>query len=127
MTTEPRQPLVSVVVPVYNHARYVGKCLDSVFDQTHRPLQLIVIDDGSKDGSPGVVEEYLARRGETPGVQVFFRARENRGAHINRPGRACLRSSRLRFHTASVANGRKGQTGATSTSGSPACSPPQAR
>jgi len=81
MSPDTRPPLVSVVVPVYNHARYVGKCLDSVFEQTHRPLQLIVIDDGSKDGSPGVVEGYLARHGETPGVEVIFRARENRGAH----------------------------------------------
>ncbi|HET9699837.1 MAG TPA: glycosyltransferase family 2 protein, partial [Burkholderiales bacterium] len=81
MTADSSRPLVSVVVPVYNHAHYVGACLDSVYDQTHRPLQLIVIDDGSKDDSPRVVEEYLRRREGAPGVEVIFRARENRGAH----------------------------------------------
>ncbi|HEX6828170.1 MAG TPA: glycosyltransferase family 2 protein, partial [Burkholderiales bacterium] len=73
--------LISVVVPVYNHSRYVRQCLDSVFDQTHRPLQLIVIDDGSTDGTPEIVREYLQRRGEVPGFEVLFRSRENRGAH----------------------------------------------
>ena len=73
--------LVSVVVPVYNHARFVGQCLESVFAQSHRPLQLIVIDDGSRDGSNRVVEEFLARRDATPDVEIIFRARENRGAH----------------------------------------------
>lgn len=73
--------LVSVVIPVYNHARYVVQCLDSVLNQSHRPLQLIVIDDGSRDGSPALIAEHLRRRGEVPGVEIAFRSRENRGAH----------------------------------------------
>jgi glycosyltransferase involved in cell wall biosynthesis len=73
--------LITVVIPVYNHARYVTQCLDSVLNQTHRPLQLIVIDDGSRDGSPAIVEDYFRCRGEVPGVEIIFRARENRGAH----------------------------------------------
>lgn len=50
---------VSVVVPSYNHASFVGKCLRSIIRQTRNPRELIIIDDGSSDGSPRVVEQAL--------------------------------------------------------------------
>src|SRR5947209_8516008 len=50
---------VSVVVPSYNHAPFVGAALRSVFRQTLQPAELLVIDDGSADDSPRVVEEML--------------------------------------------------------------------
>lgn len=50
---------VSVVVPSYNHARFVEQTLRSVFKQTRAPLELLVIDDGSSDDSPRVVERVL--------------------------------------------------------------------
>jgi alpha-1,3-rhamnosyltransferase len=50
---------VSVVVPSYNHAPFVGAALRSVFAQTHAPARLLVIDDGSRDGSPRVIEGVL--------------------------------------------------------------------
>jgi alpha-1,3-rhamnosyltransferase len=50
---------VSVVVPSYNHAPYVASALRSVFAQTRAPARLLVIDDGSRDGSPRVIEDAL--------------------------------------------------------------------
>lgn len=50
---------VSVVVPSYNHARFVEKCLRSIIGQSERPRELIVIDDGSGDGSFQVIERVL--------------------------------------------------------------------
>jgi alpha-1,3-rhamnosyltransferase len=50
---------VSVVVPSFNHAPFVGKCLRSIIRQTGSPRELIVIDDGSVDGSPRVIEQVL--------------------------------------------------------------------
>ena len=50
---------VSVVVPSYNHAPFVAETLRSVFKQTHAPKQLLVIDDGSRDDSPRVIEKTL--------------------------------------------------------------------
>jgi glycosyltransferase involved in cell wall biosynthesis len=71
------QPLVSVVVPSYNHARYVVDALRSVFRQTYRNLELIVFDDGSKDDSPAVIDALLEKECPFP---YHFVARENRGA-----------------------------------------------
>ena len=50
---------VSVVVPSYNHAPFVGAALRSVFAQTLAPARLLVIDDGSRDGSPQIIEAAL--------------------------------------------------------------------
>lgn len=50
---------VSVVVPSYNHASFIEKCLRSIIRQTLAPAQLVVIDDGSHDGSPKIIEQTL--------------------------------------------------------------------
>ncbi|HEX8188589.1 MAG TPA: glycosyltransferase family 2 protein [Pyrinomonadaceae bacterium] len=50
---------VAVVVPSYNHAPYVAAALRSVMAQTLAPARLLVIDDGSRDGSPRVIEDVL--------------------------------------------------------------------
>ena len=53
------RPRVSVVVPSYNHARFVAVCLRSIFKQTLAPSELIVIDDGSTDDSVSIIEREL--------------------------------------------------------------------
>lgn len=54
----PALPLVSVIVPSFNHARYVRECVDSVLAQDHPNIELIVVDDGSTDGSLDVLKSY---------------------------------------------------------------------
>ena len=56
MTDE--QPLVSVIIPVYNGARYLGEALESVFAQTYRPFEVIVVDDGSSDDSGKIAQSF---------------------------------------------------------------------
>ena len=54
-------PLITVIVPVYNTEPYLRKCLDSVCGQTYRNLEIICVNDGSTDGSQAILEEYAAR------------------------------------------------------------------
>jgi glycosyltransferase involved in cell wall biosynthesis len=55
------EPLISCIVPVYNNAQYVAEALDSIFAQTYRPLEVIVVDDGSTDDTAAVVGRYSDR------------------------------------------------------------------
>jgi hypothetical protein len=65
---------LAVIIPVYNHARYVAQAIESALRQTRRPDRVIVIDDGSTDDSLTVCQTFASR-----GVEVA--GRENRGAH----------------------------------------------
>jgi glycosyltransferase involved in cell wall biosynthesis len=70
--------LISVVIPSYNHAQYVRKAIRSVLEQDYAALELIVIDDGSRDGSPDIIREALA---DARGRRVVFLEQANAGAH----------------------------------------------
>ena len=71
-------PLVSVVIPCYNHARYVKECIKGIIDQDYKNIELIVIDDGSKDASVQVIEE-MRDVCEARFTRFEFLHRENRG------------------------------------------------
>jgi len=56
-------PLVSVIVPCYNHERYVGKSILSVIEQPYKNIELIVIDDGSQDNTAKIVKNLSGKYG----------------------------------------------------------------
>lgn len=67
-------PLISVVVPVYNMERYLRECMDSILCQTEKDLEIICVDDGSKDSSPDILREYSEKDG-----RVVIISKENTG------------------------------------------------
>lgn len=55
--------MISVIVPVYNSERWLDRCLNSILNQTYGELEIILVDDGSTDGSPLICDEYAAKDG----------------------------------------------------------------
>lgn len=55
------QPLISVIVPVYNTEQYLHKCLDSIMNQTYKNLEIICVNDGSTDSSGKILDDYKAK------------------------------------------------------------------
>lgn len=53
--------LISVIVPVYNIEKCVGKCIESILDQTYQDLEIILVDDGSTDKSGQICDEYAGK------------------------------------------------------------------
>lgn len=67
-------PLLSVIVPVYNTAPWLARCLDSICSQSYQNLEILCINDGSTDNSAGILAEYAARDAR---IKVF--TQENAG------------------------------------------------
>ena len=49
--------MISVIVPIFNNAQYLSKCIESICRQTYQNLEIILVDDGSTDGSSEICEE----------------------------------------------------------------------
>ena len=74
-----KNPLVSVIVPVYNVENYLRRCLDSIVCQTYKNLEIILIDDGSTDKSGKICDEYAKKDKR---IKVIHK--ENEGVAIAR-------------------------------------------
>lgn len=72
-------PLVTVIIASYNHARYIEASITSVINQTYKNIELLVIDDGSKDDSPAV----LKRLQEQYGFDLRFQANQGLARTLN--------------------------------------------
>ena len=64
-------PKISVIVPVYNVEKYLRRCIDSILSQTFSDFELLLIDDGSKDKSGDICDEYVAKDVR---IKVFHKA-----------------------------------------------------
>lgn len=58
---ENMQPLISIIVPIYKVEPYLRKCIDSILNQTHKNLEVILVDDGSPDNCGTICDEYAAQ------------------------------------------------------------------
>lgn len=73
------QPKVSVVIPCYNVEKYICQCLDSVINQTLKDMEIICINDGSKDNTGKILDEYKIKDKR---IKVIHK--ENEGVHVAR-------------------------------------------
>lgn len=55
------QPLISVIVPIYNVEKYLNKCVESIVNQTYKNLEIILVDDGSPDNCPKMCDEWAEK------------------------------------------------------------------
>ena len=62
------KPLVSVIVPLYNAAPFIGEALESVIVSTYRPMEVVVVDDGSTDNSLSIAQDIAKRHPEIKGL-----------------------------------------------------------
>ena len=72
-------PLVSVIIPCYNVEKCVSFCLDSVINQTYKNLEIICVNDGSKDGTLDVLKKYAEKDS-----RIKIISRENKGLAVTR-------------------------------------------
>lgn len=66
-------PVISVVVPVYNGEKYLGECIDSILRQDFKDFELLLLDDGSRDSSGKICDDYAARDSR---IRVIHKANE---------------------------------------------------
>ena len=67
--------LISIIVPVYNAEKYLDSCLNSIINQSYNNLEIIMVNDGSKDNSVEIIEKYCVRDER---IKLFHQ--ENQGA-----------------------------------------------
>ncbi len=70
-------PLVSIVIPSFNHAEYIIPCLDSVISDTYEEKEIVIIDDGSKDQSVYKIRGWIEKHNKE--IKIRFIVRENKG------------------------------------------------
>jgi GT2 family glycosyltransferase len=87
-------PSVSVFIASYNHAKYIGEALDSVLGQSYQDLEIVVVDDGSTDGSHHLLLDYQRRYPETIRYS-WHEERTNLG--VTRTSNAAIAQSRGRY------------------------------
>ncbi|MCD8014265.1 MAG: glycosyltransferase [Lachnospiraceae bacterium] len=73
------EPLVSMIVPIYNAEEYIGRCVDSILNQEYQNLEILLIDDGSSDGTAQLLDAYAKKDGR---IRVIHQ--ENAGVSASR-------------------------------------------
>ena len=75
------KPLISIIIPYYNGEKYIEKCLDSVKRQEYGNMEVLIVDDGSKEGSLFIVEEY--RKQHKIFMKIIRQTNQGQGAARN--------------------------------------------
>jgi glycosyltransferase involved in cell wall biosynthesis len=76
-------PLVSVLIPAYNHARFVQRCLDSVLEDPYPSKEIIIIDDGSTDDTGAKIAEWIAAHRHALHIEYAYHSNRGIAATLN--------------------------------------------
>lgn len=71
--------MISIIIPIYNHADKISKCLDSILRQTYKEIEVIAVNDGSTDNISAVIEKYKIIYKQA-GYNLFYLSQKNQGA-----------------------------------------------
>jgi glycosyltransferase involved in cell wall biosynthesis len=96
-------PLVTCIVPVHNGARYLGEALESILAQTYRPLDVIVVDDGSTDATPTVAAHYVPPARYVRQAHAGVASARNRGLNEARGDYVAFLDADDRWHPEKLA------------------------
>ncbi|MFE7914333.1 glycosyltransferase family 2 protein, partial [Bacillus mobilis] len=72
--------LVSVIVPLYNAEKYIAETMESILNQTYKNIEIVIVDDGSKDQSSSIVKNFKKKYPE----QIQYILQENQGVSVAR-------------------------------------------
>ena len=70
---------ISVIVPIYNAEKYLAQCIESLIHQTHRALQIILVNDGSTDDSLTIAQQFAA---DDQRIQVYSQPNQGQAAYL---------------------------------------------
>ena len=75
------QPLVSIIMPVYNCEKYLKESIESVISQTYKNWELLIVDDGSRDNSISIIEAYVKKDSR---IRLYKNESEEHGPGVAR-------------------------------------------
>ena len=75
-------PKISVIIPVYNTEKYIEKCLDSIYNQKMKDIEIIIVNDGSKDNSDTIIQKWIEKN--KANIQIKYLKKENGGLSDSR-------------------------------------------
>lgn len=68
-----KQPIIDVLIPIYNGEKYIAKCLDSLLNQTYKNLRIVIADDGSTDSSANIIKSYVEKNSN---IELYSKTNE---------------------------------------------------
>jgi glycosyltransferase involved in cell wall biosynthesis len=98
------QPLISVIIPCYNYGAYIRDAIDSVRAQTYQNWEMLLVDDGSKDNTAAIAQEYVAQDAR---ISYHFQANQGLSAARN-TGLGLAKGEYVQLLDAGPAAGRAG-------------------
>ncbi len=92
-TNIPEEYLISLIIPIYNLAKYIGECLDSLSAGLNKHMEIVCIDDGSTDASRKIIESY---KNNYPNIKYYFQPNSGAGIARNK-GMDCSKGKYISF------------------------------